>query len=411
MHSVRPKLVILGSGFAAFSLLKNIDTERFSVTVISPRNYFLFTPLLPSTTVGTIEFRSIIEPIRTARKGIRYHQANCVGVDREKQKLFCEGVFKNTSFEIYYDYLVIAVGGKNNTFGVPGVEKYALFLKELPDARAIRHRVIECFERASKPGRPEEDLRWLLHFVVVGGGPTGVEFAAELHDFVSRDVHKWYPDLMEYVQITLLEAQDAILTAFDQKLSSYALKHFKRQRINVRTNSMVSKVREDAVILKDGEEIPCNLVVWSTGIGPQDLVRDMDLPRDKANRLITNDRFLVKNTKNIYAAGDCATIETENLPATAQVAQQGGKHLARILNKMVKGDKAEPFQYNHMGMMAYIGQHKALADMKNVKGKGNTAWIFWRSAYLTKLVSNKNKILVFGDWVRTFFFGRDISQL
>lgn len=412
MHSVRPKLVILGSGFAAFSLLKHIDTERFSVTVVSPRNYFLFTPLLPSTTVGTVEFRSIIEPIRTARKGVRYHQAECVGIDRDKQKLFCEGVFKRTPFELYYDYLVFAVGGKNNTFGVPGVEQYALFLKELPDARAIRHRVIECFERASKPGRPVEDLQWLLHFVVVGGGPTGVEFAAELHDFVSKDVHKWYPDLMEHVQITLLEAQDAILTAFDQKLSSYAMKHFKRQRINIRTKSMVSKVREDAVVLSDGEEIPCNLVVWSTGIGPQDIVRDIDLPKDRARRLITDGHFRVKEGKNIYAIGDCATIEDEQLPATAQVAQQEGRHLARILNKMVReNEEAQPFRYKHMGMMAYIGQHKALADMKNVKGKGNTAWIFWRSAYLTKLVSNKNKMLVLSDWTRTFFFGRDISQL
>lgn len=411
MNSIRPKIVVLGAGFAAFSLLKEIDVQRYAVTVVSPRNHFLFTPLLPSTTVGTIEFRSIIEPIRTARKNIRFYLAECVGADPARNAIYCRGAFGNTPFELEYDILVIGVGAVSNTFNVPGVEENCLFLKELSDARAIRQKIVENFERACKPGRPIDEIKHLLHFVIVGGGPTGVEFAAEAHDFITEDLGRWFPDLMEHVRLSLLEAQPAILTQFDAKLSDYALKIFRRQRINVRTNSLVSEVNEDAVILKNGEEIPYGLVVWSTGNGPTPMVRSLDVPKDRFSRLMTDDTFKVLNTSNVYAIGDCAAIETMELPPTAQVAQQEGAHLARNLNRMVRDNREmRPFQYKHRGMMAYVGSKQALADLGNVKGKGFTTWLFWRSAYLTKLVSFKNKMLVVEDWLRTWIFGRDISR-
>jgi len=174
----RPRLVVLGTGFAAFSLVKDIDAERYEVVIVSPRNHFLFTPLLPSTTVGTIEFRSIIEPIRVARKGITFHQALCESIDFDSKTLHLRGAFRNTPFDLDYDLLVIGVGANSATFNIPGVEDHALFLKELPDARAIRQKIIENFERASQPRRSVERKKQLLHFVVVGGGPSGVEFAA-----------------------------------------------------------------------------------------------------------------------------------------------------------------------------------------------------------------------------------------
>jgi NADH dehydrogenase FAD-containing subunit len=391
-------------------VLKDIDTQQYAVTMVSPRNHFLFTPLLPSTTVGTIEFRSIIEPIRTARKNVRFYLAQCVGLDIAKSKAYCRGSFGNTPFEIDYDICVIGVGAVSNTFRIPGVEENCLFLKELNDARAIREKIIENFERACKPGRPVEEVKNLLHFVVVGGGPTGVEFAAEAHDFITEDLSKWFPDLMEHVRLSLLEAQEGILTQFDAKLSNYALKIFRRQRINVRTNSLVKEVTDEAVILKDGEEIPYGLVVWSTGIGPTPLVRSLDVPKDRLSRLVTDDTFLVKGTTNIYAIGDCAVIEGNDLPPTAQVAQQEGTYLARMLNKVIRNSDVKPFHYKHKGMMAYVGSKQALADLKNVKGRGFTTWLFWRSAYLTKLVSFKNKLLVVEDWMRTWIFGRDISR-
>ncbi len=401
---------MLGTGFSSFTLVKEIDVERYEVVIVSPRNHFLFTPLLPSTTVGTIEFRSIIEPIRTARRGIRYYQAACVGIDTAANEIECEGAFAGKRFKLKYDVLVIGVGMVSNTFNIPGVQEHALFLKELADARAIRSRISDCFEQASEPGLTNPQMESLLHFVVVGGGPTGVEFAAEMHDFVTEDLAKWFPDLMPLVRITLLEATGEILNAFDESLGKYALRQLKRERINVRTHSFVKEVRRDRVVLADGEEIPCGLVVWSTGIGPTPLAIQSNLPTNDHGRIVTDKSFVVLGTQNVYAMGDCSSVEGEVLAPTAQVAQQEGEYVAHRLNQIARGREPDDFKYHHRGMLAYIGSNRAIADLQNFKAKGFTTWLFWRSAYLTKLVSLKNKILVFGDWVQTSLFGRDISR-
>ncbi|MBI2431524.1 MAG: FAD-dependent oxidoreductase [Candidatus Hydrogenedentes bacterium] len=410
MEANRPRILVLGTGFGSFSFIKHIDVEAFDVFVVSPRNHFLFTPLLPSTTVGTVEFRSIIEPIRVARKGIRFYQAVCTRLDLEKSIAYGEGYFHRTPFEHAYDFLVLGVGAVNNTFGIPGVAEHAMFLKELADARAIRQKIIECLERASKPGRAPADLDWLLRFVVVGGGPTGVEFAAEMHDFLREDLAKWFPDLVPHVRITVLEAKEQILNMFDARLRAYATRVFRRSQIDVRTNSMVREVRQDAIVLQNGEEIRYGLVVWSTGIGPTPLVRSLDVPKGPFKRLLVDDYLKVLTTTNVYAMGDCCRLESQDLPPTAQVAQQEGKYLARAFNQRARGKTPGPFVYKHMGMLAYIGERRALADLKNVKGRGFTTWLFWRSAYLTKLVSWKNKLLVVSDWLLTSLFGRDISR-
>jgi NADH:ubiquinone reductase (non-electrogenic) len=408
MPSSRPPLVLLGSGFGAFSLLKTIKHGLYDITVVSPRNHFLFTPLLPSTTVGTIEFRSIIEPIRAARPDAQYYQAYCTEILPEKNLIRCKSAIDEQEFELHYAVLVIAVGAENNTYNISGVYEHALFLKELNDARTIRQRIIENFEHASQPNLSDEKQKRLLHFVVVGGGPTGVEFAAEMHDFLISDLKKLYPSLAEMVRITLLEAREQILNTFDAALSEYTSKHFKRQNIDVRTNSIVSRVEKEKIILKDGTILPYGLIVWSTGIGPTSFVQSLSFPKDAQSRLLTNEYFNI--TENIYAIGDCATINGKYYPATSQVAQQEGNFLAKQLERKILGKPLKPFRYKHYGMLAYIGSEKALADLSAFKGRGFTTWLFWRSVYLTKLVSIKNKILVIFDWLKTFFFGRDISR-
>ena len=406
----RPKLIVLGTGFAAFSLIKDIDTDAYDISVVSPRNHFLFTPLLPSTTVGTIEFRSIIEPIRNRQRQIQYYQAFCSSIEIPKNLLRCENVLDHASFQLPYDVLVIAVGAVNNTFNIPGVEQFALFLKELADARLIRQRIIDCFERASMPSVTENERSSLLNFVVVGGGPTGVEFAAEMHDFLVEDLQNAYPRLVDKVQIILLEAADHILTTFDEELAAYTMKHLSGQRINVRTHSLVIRVSKDGVFLNDGTMIPYGLLVWSTGIGPTALIQSLPLKKDKSSRIIVNDYLQAEQAKQIYVLGDCAAMKEKHLPATAQVAQQQGKYLAHSLNRLAMHKEVQPFHYKNLGMLAYIGGRKALADLAAFKGRGFLTWLFWRSAYLTRLVSFKNKILVVFDWLKTFIFGRDISR-
>lgn len=410
--TAKPILLILGTGFAAFSLLHHIDRKKYDVRVASPRNHFLFSPLLPSTTVGTLEFRSIIEPVRSMQKrlDLKFYQATCTNIDVETKLVTCEGVFDRETFLISYNILVIAVGAVSKTFNIPGVTEYALFLKELADARAIRQRVIECFERASTPLVGEEERSRLLHFVVVGGGPTGVEFAAELHDFMDDDLSRAFPELMSEVRITLLEASSGILNMFDRKLGEYALKRFARAKIDVRTGSMVKQVHERGVTLADGSDLPAGLVVWSTGIGATPLVKNLTFTKDRAQRLTTDSHFSVDEERSIFAIGDCATRLGDELPATAQVAQQEGEYLAKLLNARANGKPEKEFKYRHMGMLAYIGDRRALVDTNYMKGYGFATWIFWRSAYLTKLVSFKNKVLVLFDWMKAWVFGRDISR-
>jgi len=409
-HANKRHLVVLGTGFAAISLLKHVDLDHYDITVISPRNHFLFTPLLPSTTAGKIEFRSIIEPVRTTRKGIEYFQAQCTGIDPEARAVSCLGSDGETSFTVSYDMLVVSVGAWNNTFGIPGVREHAYFLKELTDARNIRERVIYCLEQAGLPGISEEERQRLLHFVVVGGGPTGVEFAAELEDMFEEDLRKSFPDLVGKVKITLFEASRTILNSFDASLRNYTQEHFHKEGITVRLESPVEEVGEGYLKLKSGEVVPTGLIVWSTGYGPTGLVRDMPFEKDRAGRILTDDRFRIPSNPEIFAVGDCASVAGAALPQTAQLAMQEGKHLSRILNDIARGKEPKAFRFKNLGMLAYIGEGKALADLPRIHWRGFSTYVFWRSAYLTRLVSLKNKVLVVFDWIKTWIFGRDMSR-
>jgi len=418
----RRKLVVLGNGWAGYRLIRDIDIESYDLLVISPRNYFLFTPLLTATTVGTLEFRGVIEPVREARTRLNYIQAAATSIDTSQKLVHYESVYTDRpeddrpsihpAASLKYDELVIAVGAAPNTFGVPGVEKYCFFLKSVADARSIRQRIIECFERASNPATSEQEKRRLLHFVVVGGGPTSVEFAAELHDFLRKDVHKLYQSVESQVQISLIEAGKALLSSFDNRLSEYTMRTFKKRNIDVRTGVHVKEVKRHEMVLSDGSILPFGLGVWSTGLAPIPFIKNLPLPKDRMGRLLVDEHLRVKaeGVECVYAIGDCAAFETNPLPATAQGAEQEGKYLAWALNQKARGREASKFTYHHRGMLAYIGGYKALIDSPATKRSGFLTWIIWNAAYLTKLVSVKNKLMIPLYWFKAFVFGRDVSR-
>lgn len=321
----KKRVVVLGTGWAGTSFLKNLKDPSYDVQVISPRNYFAFTPLLPSVTCGTVEPRSIVEPIRRiVRKknvDVHYWEAECIKIDPERKKVYCKSnLTGNTTKEeeivVDYDYLVIAIGARSNTFNIPGVAENCHFLKELEDAQKIRSTIVECFEKASLPKLSDEERKKILHFVVVGGGPTGVEFAAELHDYVNEDLVKLYPKVKEAVKITLLEATDNILNMFDKRITAFAEDKFKRDGIDVKTGSMVVKVTDNEIStkeLKNGGGIstmPYGMVVWSTGIGTRPVIMEFmeQIGQGKRRALATDEWLRVEGCDNIYALGDCATI-------------------------------------------------------------------------------------------------------
>ena len=245
--TTRPRVLILGSGWGGAKLARGLDKDKYDVRLISPANHFLFTPLLPSTAVGTLEFRAIQEPIRTIPGLSEYYQAKARTLDLEKQYVSCEGIFTGRSFDVSFDYLVVACGNKTNTFNTPGVAERegeeVFFLKHLHHARQIRNRIIECIERAANPTLTDAERARLLSFVVVGAGPTSCEFTSELSDFLRDDVAKWYPEEAKQAKVTLVEAGPRILGPFDAALAEYYRGHLVARGVEMRTATSVTEVR------------------------------------------------------------------------------------------------------------------------------------------------------------------------
>lgn len=347
-----PRVVILGTGWAAHSLIKIIDHTRLrSVTIVSPRNFFFFTPLLTATAVGTVEFRSIVEPIRKANPFVNYYEAYAVDVDPHNKLVHCvQGRRENepapnaSRFQLPYDVLVVATGEKTTTFGVDAADQYAYFLKEISDARLLRSKILDTLERAMLPVWTEEQRRHMLHIVVVGGGPTGCEFAGELSDFVQNDLAPRYGKrLVSEIRVTLLQSGKSLLTQFETSLQQLALKSF-RDRVNVQFDARVTDVTDSQVLLQDGSSVDYGILVWAAGNGTRPIVStllrsieqlrqgDESAPPLSRRKLPVDSWMRVVGLDNVFALGDCAQMIDGALPSTAQVAGQQGAFLGRELS-------------------------------------------------------------------------------
>ena len=412
-----------------------------------------------------------MEPIRSILRHknatVKFYEAEATKIDHERKIVYIndESDVKGdtSSTEVSYDMLVVGVGAENATFGIQGVKEHSCFLKEVGDAQKIRKRIMDCVETASFKDQSPEERKRLLHMVVVGGGPTGVEFAGELQDFFQEDLRKWVPEIQDSFHVTLVEALPKVLPMFSQQLIDYTESTFKEEQISIRTNTMVKKVGERTIEAqykdKNGntvnEEIPYGLLVWATGNAVRPVVRDLmsQIPAQKDSRrgLAVNEYLVVNGTENIWAVGDCAIA---NYAPTAQVASQEGAFLARMFNALAKTEtinnelaalsekqaketdkekrteilseikalqkslrrvkQIAPFQYSHQGSLAYIGSERAVADISWLSGNfasgGTMTYIFWKSAYLNMCFSTRNRVLVLLDWTKAKLFGRDVSR-
>ncbi|KAI9142181.1 hypothetical protein BKA69DRAFT_1109382 [Paraphysoderma sedebokerense] len=424
-------LVVLGSGWGATSFISKLDTSEYNVVVVSPRNFFLYTPLLPSVTTGSVESRSIMTPIRYFTRfkpfAVNVVEAECTDIDIKTKTVEISDNSEITGevskTRIPYDYLVVSVGAENQTFGIKGVREHAHFLKEVWDAHKIRTRIMDCLETATFPHQPEKEIERLLHMVVVGGGPTGVEYAGELYDFLIDEIQKWYPEIAGKVKITLIEALPNVLPMFSKQMIEYTEQSFKEANITIMNNTAVKEVHAKQVVVehKDGnrETLPYGLLVWATGNTARPLTRALmsKLPEQDVKRGIKVDDYLkVAGTNDVYAIGDCTA--TKFAP-TAQVASQQGKYLAKLFNEIAIADRVgrdisyKPFSYVHKATLAYIGDDKSVADIKfpfDFSLAGFSSFLFWRSAYLSNLFTMRNKVLVAFDWMKQTLFGRDISR-
>lgn len=328
----KPKLVIVGGGWGAVAILKALPSDQYTVTVVAPDNFNLFTPLLPSACVGTVEPRSLVEPLRKLIARVRGHYMMGAAVDLDMSERLLEVEVPSDNHGgtmrcyVPYDTLVIAVGSTSNTHGVPGLEN-SFQLKTIPDAQAIRRRIMTNLELATLPTTTPEERRRLLSFVVCGGGPTGVEFAAELADMMSEDVLNYFPTaLRNDMTVKVIQSRDHILNTYSEKISQYAEKRFARSAIEVITNARVAEIHPDRVSLTIQDpahpkekakpvDIPAGFVLWSTGIAMNPFVRRLVqlLPNQYNQKAIqVDDQLRVKGAPlgTVYALGDAATIET-----------------------------------------------------------------------------------------------------
>jgi NADH dehydrogenase FAD-containing subunit len=487
-RNVGPKerIVVLGTGWGSVSFLKDIDTNLYDVTVISPRNHFVFTPMLAGASVGTVEFRSICQPIREINRKANYLEATATDIDPKTKILQCQSVVCEGNscdiddFTVEYDRLVVAVGAQTNTFGIPGVREHCCFLRQVEDARRIRTAIVNCFERASLPHLTDQQRKNDLTFAVIGAGPTGIEFAAELRDFVQEDGPKYYPNLLRHVRIKVIEASSTVLAPFDKSLQAEAISQM-NSRVKVKDpeiqkllpeqfkltelllDSSVKEVGEDQITLNDGTEIPYGLALWAAGNGPIKLTlqlvdalgSEQKEKQDVARGRLAIDPWMrvIGSEGEILSFGDCSCIAMGQLPATAQVAGQQGEYLAAIMNRKFdlsplrseegifpppkrdpartetsvsdaissfainNNEYAKPFQFLNLGILAYTGQGTALSQVKlapdgePVLGSGWLGNAVWRSVYLSKQVSWRNRLLVLNDWTNRQIFGRDVTRI
>ncbi|KAI3865381.1 hypothetical protein MKX03_016421 [Papaver bracteatum] len=444
----KPRVVVLGTGWASCRFLKGLDTNIYDVVCISPRNHMVFTPLLASTCVGTLEFRSVAEPISRIQSALstapnsHFYLANCLRIDSDSHEVYCETVSNRGlpneqglpkepyRFKVAYDKLVIAAGAEPLTFNIKGVKEHAFFLREVNNAQEIRKRLLLNLMKADNPGLPVEERKRLLHCVVVGGGPTGVEFSGELSDFIIKDVHEQYSHVKDDIHVTLIEANE-ILSSFDVGLREYATNQLTKCGVRL-MRGIVKEVHEKKIVLNDGTDVPYGLLVWSTGVGPSDFVKSLNVPKSPGGRIGIDQWMRVPSVEDVFAIGDCAGFLEESgkqvLPALAQVAEREGKFLVNLFNNIGKqnGGKAfsakninlgEPFVYKHLGSMASVGSYKALVDLreskfaKGISHAGFVSWLIWRSAYLTRVISWRNRFYVAVNWATTLVFGRDNSRI
>jgi NADH dehydrogenase FAD-containing subunit len=416
--------------------------------------------MLASTAVGTVEYRSIVENIRMANPHVNYFEGEAINIRDDEVEVMSTVSPEKFVFNVPYDFLVYSVGSQVADFGVPGVKEHCCFIKEIEDVKKIKNQIFKAFERASLPTMKADDIKRLLTFVVVGGGPTGVEFTGELSDFISEEVSRLYPMLKDKAKIILLNSASNILTAFDKVLQEKALSFLEERGIDMRLKTRVKAVTATSINYSSGEdaplmELPYGLCVWAAGNACREITRTFAttlnpgqelsvktlgrLSVDPFLRLLRND--LEGAYSNMFALGDVANIASGSLPQTAQVAAQQGAYLARLLNRGYNTSTSVPtlpanlwtadtmkalqvrgllaarsFSFLNLGLLAYVGDSEAVAqiqlgDATIVDTAGTKAFLLWRSVYIVKQVSVRTRLLVIFDYIKTKLFGRDLTTL
>ena len=409
--SEAPHVVVVGGGFAGLAAVEELAALPVRTTLVDACPYNTFQPLLYQVATGGLGPGDIAYPLRNLLRthpDLDFRRGEVTGVDLAgKRVLFAAG----TSPPLEYDFLVLATGASTNWFGVPGAAEHALPIYTLDDALAVRSRVFGQLERADAAGGGNDGA---LTVVVVGGGATGVETAGALAELRAMALAKTYRSIDPgTARVVLVERLDRLVAAFDERLGAYTLAELEHRGVEVMLGTAVAEVGDAYVELTEASggarhRLPCGLVVWAAGVGPGALTGALDVPRGAGGRVAVDEHLVVTGHEEVFAVGDVAAItggDGRPLPQLAQPAIQAGRHAARQLGRLLDGVPLEPFSYRDKGIMATIGRHAAVAEIRTPAAPGHAlrlhgtpAWAAWLALHLVTLLGARNRAAVLLNW-------------
>ena len=415
------KLLILGGGFGGLDVARSIGRSRvareyWDTLLIDKENFFQFNPLLPAVAVGAVETRHIVYPLRVMarHRHIRFHKNKATRIDLARRE-----VFLHNNLVERYDALVIAVGSTTHYYGVPGAAEHARPFKTVVDAMTLRARVVELFEMAEQ-ARTSDQRRRLLSFVIVGGGVTGVEVAAELLDMARDTLLPKFASLHKSdFTVTVIEGGARVVGTARPEHSGYVQRFLERRGVRVLLKSQVTRVEPRQVHLADGSVVEGFTLLWTAGVHPPELVRDLPLRKAPDGRVRVNEHLQAIRddgtaAEDVYVIGDCAASERGDgrlQPALSQTAVAMGTHVGASLVALASGRAPEPFRFRDVGYIISLGKHSSVLELFGVPVAGKLAWLLWAAAYLVKMVGFRKQIEVGLDHLTHLFFEHDVSQI
>ena len=404
-------VVVIGGGFGGLKFLQRARSSKIQFTLIDKQNHHLFQPLLYQVATAVLSPANIAFPIRRMFKNFKNVKVildEATDINREEKN-----VTISSGEKIKYDQLVVSTGSKHSYFGNDDWSEYSNGLKGINDALQIRERLLRAFEKAENEKNIEKRNKY-LNFVVVGGGPTGVEMAGSIAEIAYKNMKEEFRNFKSSdANVYLIEATDKILPMYSERLSGKAEKYLADFGVQVRTNEKVIKIENDLVVT-DKESIETDNVVWAAGNEASQIIKKLNTKTDSEGRAIVDPDCSIKEDGNVFVIGDAANYKDKNnstLPGIAPVAIQQGKYLAKIIkNKTLKQDR-KPFKYYDKGMMATVGKYKAVGKIGKVEVSGFIAWLFWSAIHILYLIGYRSKILVVIEWVFSYLFNKKGTRL
>ena len=404
MEERRKHVVVVGGGFGGLRVVRHLARAAVRITLLNRRNYHLFQPLLyqvATAGLGPTDIAHSLRAILNTQRNVDIRMAEVTGVDLAGKSVTTD------SGTVGYDYLVLAVGGETNFYGLDSVSAHAFGLKDLDDAEHIRNHVLCRFERAVQESDPER-RRAMLTFVMVGGGPTGVECAGALSELIRLVLIRDYHQLnIKDVRIVLLEASDRLLTGYPPKLRAMAEKTLWHKYVEVRFGAAVTDYDGRNVLLKSGERIPAQTLVWAAGVRAERLTSALAVPLDRFKRVLVQPTLQLPDHPEVFAIGDCAQPEGEGqvaYPMIAPVAIQQAEWAAANIERHLAAQPLAAFRYHEPGAMATIGRNAAVVRWGPLQLKGFLAWLIWLLVHIAFLIGFRNRLLVLINWAWDYFF-------